>query len=138
MQATTGLAQLHTAHFVVAGIFFVLGEAMHTLVQIDSLVREKNNPETSRIALLKDQWIPLVTRLVWNLAAFALILEGEFVAILKAINIPIPDALTAILDIHVGGAVAWLAGYGFDSILAYVPGLKTYTPPDPNAPATKG
>jgi hypothetical protein len=136
MQATTGLAQLHTTHFVLAGVFFVLGQAMHMLVNIDSTVRDKTNPATSHIELIKQGAIPLVSRLVWNLAVFALILEGEFVAILHAMSIPVPGVLTALLDLHVGAAIAWLAGYSFDSLLAYVPKLKTYTPPDPTAPVS--
>jgi hypothetical protein len=39
-----------------------------------------------------------------------------------------PDSLAGVLDLHVSGAVAFMAGYLFDSALAFIPGLKNSVP----------
>jgi len=49
--------------------------------------------------------------------------------VLTAAKITLPGAVAGILDLHVGGAVAFMAGYLFDSALAYIPVLSSSIPP---------
>ncbi len=119
---------------ILAVLFFLIGSGMHILAQIDAIARAKNNPNNSRLKLLEDRWQTILIREAWAMAFFVLILEGQFVALLTAIKIPIPSMVTALLDLHVGGAIAWMAGYLSDSGLAFIPGLSTSIPPAINAP----
>jgi len=125
---------------IVAAIFFLVGSAMHTLAQIDAIARAKNNPANSRIGILATRWQTIVNRDAWAFAFFVLILQGQFVALLNAVKIPVPSAMAAVLDLHVGGAIAWMAGYLSDSALAFIPGLNTSLPPaiDPGNDSSTG
>lgn len=120
---------MHEFHFISA-LLFVVGLALHTLAQIDAIARAKNNPTNSRVAILKDRWSTILIRSAWCFAIFVLWLQGELVDVLTAVNVTVPDALKGILDLHVGAAIGFMAGYLFDSGLGYIPALKTSLPPD--------
>ncbi|HXP82554.1 MAG TPA: hypothetical protein VN976_21830 [Verrucomicrobiae bacterium] len=117
------------ARIVVSVSLFIVGMALHTLAQIDAIARAKNSPLNSRVAIFLARWQTVVIRSAWSLAFFTLWLQGQLVAVLNAVNVPLPDIARAVLDLHVGGAVAWMAGYLFDSGLSFVPGLKSSVPP---------
>jgi hypothetical protein len=116
------------SHVVFALIFFLIGSALHTLAQIDAIARSKNNPNNSRLGIFLGRWQPILIRTIWTLVIFTLWLQGQLVAVLTAAKIPVPDTLTGILDLHIGGAVAFIAGYFLDSMLAFIPGLKNSVP----------
>lgn len=113
----------------IALIFFYIGMSIHTLAQVDAIARARNNPQTSRLSIIKGAWISIISRGSWATAFFVLILQGELGHVLTALQIPIPDVLSGILGIHIGGALAWCAGYLSDSALAFIPGLKSSIPP---------
>jgi hypothetical protein len=121
-------------HIIIATIWFLVGSAMHTLAQVDAIARAKNNPANSRMGILLSRWQTIVNRDAWALAFFVLILQGQFVALLNAIKVPVPSVLAAVLDLHVGAAISWMAGYLSDSALAFLPGLNTSLPPAIEAP----
>src|SRR5258706_16190783 len=108
---------------IIATIFFLVGSAMHTMAQIDAIARAKNNPANSRVGILGTRWQAIMNRDAWALAFFALILQGQFVALLNAVKIPVPAMVAGLLDLHVGAAISWMAGYVSDSALAFIPGL---------------
>lgn len=110
-------------------VFFVAGLVCHTLAQIDAIARAKNNPQNSRLEILKTRWVTILIRDAWSAALFVLWLQGQLIAVLNSLGVSLPQAATAILDLHVGGAVAWMAGYSFDSLLAFVPSLRSSLPP---------
>jgi hypothetical protein len=116
-------------HTIVALIFFLVGSGMHTLFQVDAIARSKNNPNNSRLAILRDRWPTILNRAAWSMGFFALWLQGQLVALLNAIHIPLPAAALAVLDLHLGAALSWMAGYMSDSALAFIPGLTTSIPP---------
>jgi hypothetical protein len=120
---------MHKAHIALALLFFVVGSGLHTLAQIDAIARAKNNPQNSRLAIFLARWQTIVIRAAWSVALFTLWLQGQLVAVLGAAHVPIPDSMAAILDLHVGGAIAFMAGYLFDSALAFIPGLNNSVPP---------
>lgn len=125
---------------VFALLFFLIGSALHTLAQIDAIARAKNNSHNSRVEILFERWQTILVRTAWSLAIFTLWLQGQLVAVLAATKIPLPDTMTGILDLHVTGAVAFMAGYLFDSALTFIPGLKNSVPPSLDAngmPTTK-
>lgn len=112
---------------------FIVGFALHALAQVDAIARAKNNPANSRTAIIKARAIPILVRGTICVAGFSLWLQGELVTALTAIGVPIPAMVSKILDLHVGAAIAFLAGYAFDSGLAYIPFLKSSVPPSIDA-----
>jgi hypothetical protein len=117
------------AHIALALLFFLIGSALHTLAQIDAIARAKSTTGSSRTAILLGRWQTILIRAAWSIALFTLWLQGQLVAVMTAAHIPVPDSMAAILDLHVGGAVAFMAGYAFDSALAFAPWLKNTIPP---------
>lgn len=114
---------------LLAVIFFVVGSALHTLAQIDAIARAKNNPINSRAEIFLGRWQTILNRGAWSVAFFTLWLQGQLVALLTAAHLTLPSSVTGILDLHIGGAVAFMAGYLSDSALAFIPGLNTSIPP---------
>jgi hypothetical protein len=115
---------------IVAIIFFLLGSICHTLAQVDAAARSR---KSSRLAILQDAVIPIFVRTVFSVAFFALWPEGQLVAALNAINVPIPDWVRAILDLHASAPIAFLVGISFDAALGFIPRLKSVIPADPLA-----
>lgn len=112
---------------ILAVFFFLVGSSLHILAQVDSLARMDKT--TTRMLLLAARWETILIRTCWAFAFFAMWLEGQLIAVLTAASIPIPAAASKILDLHVSGAVAFMAGYLFDSALGYIPFLKSSVPP---------
>lgn len=117
---------------VLAYVFFAIGSALHSLAQIDAIARAK--PGQTRLGILESRWQTILIRAAWSLAFFTLWLRGQLLAVLTAVHVPLPDAAAGVLDLHVSGAVAFMAGYLFDSALAFIPGLKNSVPPALDAP----
>src|ERR1700732_4026396 len=117
-------------------VFFLIGSGLHTLAQVDAIARSKSNQWNSRLAILKQEWITILTRDGWCIALFVLWLQGQLVATLTANKVPLPDMALTILDLHVGSAIAFMAGYSFDSVLSFIPGLKSTLPAAIDVPGT--
>src|SRR5712664_3287698 len=100
---------------VFALIFFVIGSVLHTLAQVDAIARAKNNPMSSRVEIFLSRWATILIRGAWGLAIFVLWLQGQLVGILTSLKIPLPDMVMVILGLHVGSAIAFIAGYNVDS-----------------------
>jgi hypothetical protein len=120
---------MHKGHVFFALLFFLIGCGLHTLAQIDAIARAKNTTCSSRLEILAARWQTILIRTAWSVALFTLWLQGQLVAVMTAVKIPVPDMIAGILDLHVGGAVAFMAGYAFDSALAFAPWLKNTIPP---------
>jgi hypothetical protein len=114
---------------IFATVLFLVGSASHTYWQIDAIARAKNNPNNSRLGILRDRWATIMNRAFWSLAIFALWLQGQLAAVLGAMHISLPAAVTGILGLHISGAITFMAGYMSDSALAFIPGLTTSIPP---------
>ena len=108
--------------------FFIIGLALHALAQVDAIAKAKNNPLNSRWAVFQARWVTLAVRGAICTAIFILWLQGQLAEVLMAVGVPIPDSLAAVLNLHVGGAIGFMAGYAFDSLLGYIPKLKTSIP----------
>jgi len=123
---------------ILAMFFFLIGSGLHTLAQVDAIARAKNNPNNSRVTIFKSRWQTILIRAAWSVAIFVLWLQGQLVAVLAATKISVPDSLAGVLDLHVSGAVAFMAGYLFDSALAFIPGLKNSVPAAIDADSSTG
>jgi hypothetical protein len=116
---------------------FIAGLALHVLAQVDAIARAKNNAASSRIGIIQDRAIPIIVRSAICAAVFILWLQGQLAGTLIATGIAIPDWAGKVLDLHVGGGIAFLAGYCFDSGLAFIPVFKSYVPPPIDQPSDK-
>lgn len=133
----------HHHIYLLALTFFVLGNALHGLAQVNDVAQKTKQ---SRSKVLSDSWVPLLVRGFLCLFLFLGLLEGQIDDILMAAHIPIPMWLQGLLDINVNSAwIAGLAGYGFDSAIGYIPKIqKLGIPPSiedtttPGAPVAKG
>jgi hypothetical protein len=114
---------------ITATVFFLVGSALHTYWQVDAIVRSKNNSASSRLGILRDRAATILSRAAWSLGIFVLWLQGQLAAVLTVLHIPLPDAVTGVLALHIGWPVAFMAGYMSDSALGFIPGLKTSIPP---------
>lgn len=110
-------------------LFFLIGSSLHTLAQVDAIARSKGNPQNSRLDIFATRWQTILIRAAWSIAFFTLWLQGQLAAVLAAAKIPLPAWASGFLDLHVTGAVAFMAGYLFDSALAFIPGLNKSVPP---------
>ena len=115
--------------------FFIIGLALHALAQADGIARSKNNQVTSRWAVFRAYWVTLAVRGAICIAIFILWLQGQLAEVLMALGVPIPDSLAAVMNLHVGGAIGFMAGYAFDSLLGYIPRLNTSVPPAIDVPS---
>lgn len=110
---------------ILAVVFFLVGEALHTLAQVNAIAQARNNPANSMAEVFAARWVNVLVRSAICLAFFILILQGQFVEILKTFRVPLPEIALAVLGLHVGSAVAFLAGFAFDAGLGYIPKLAT-------------
>lgn len=110
-------------------VTFILGLALHALAQIDAIARAKNNPASSRLQIFQDRAVPILIRSVISTFIFILWLQGQLADTVTKMGVTMPDTVGKILDIHVGWAIAFLVGYGFDSALGYIPAFKSSIPP---------
>lgn len=110
---------------IMAVALFLIGEGLHTLAQMNAIANSRSNPANTLLQVFAARWVNILVRAAVCLAFFVLWLQGELAEILKSLKIPLPDVALAVLALHVGSAVAFLAGFAFDSALAYIPGLAT-------------
>lgn len=112
----------HHHIYLLAITFFIVGNALHGLVQVNDVATKTKQ---SRRKVLADSWIPLLVRGFLGLCLFVGLLEGQIDDILIAAHVPIPMWLQGLLDINVNsGWIAGLAGYVFDSALGYIPKIQ--------------
>lgn len=112
---------------------YEIGYALHVLAQVDAIVRAKNNAAVSRLTVLKERWTVFLIRAFISSCLFWIFLDGGLPDLLMAFKMEAPGwllALSAVINSQAGPPVAGLIGYGIDSMLAYVPFLKSYIPSD--------
>lgn len=112
-------------------LLFFVGQVVHVMAQIETVVRTKTNPANSRLQILKDGWFAFVIRAFVCTMLFGVFLSGELPTVLLAFKIESPlwvEALSAVMNSAAGPFIAGAFGYSIDSLLAYIPGLKSYVP----------
>jgi hypothetical protein len=112
-------------------LWFLFGQALHVAAQVDAIARAKNNPIDSRAAILKARATAFIVRIGLSSAVFVLWLQGTLIEVIMATGLTVPDSIEKVLNLHVTGAIAVLAGFAADSVLGYIPFLKSSIPPPP-------
>ena len=121
---------MHPHHYLhlVALVLFLVGDALHVLVQVDDLARKG---KTTRKAIFSERWVSIIVRGSISTAFFLLWLQGQLDDLITATGISIPASIDKILDMQVSGALALLAGFAFDSAIGYIPFLSKIGVPPP-------
>jgi hypothetical protein len=98
-------------------IFWFVGQAFHILAQANALAGSTVEGRVKTIGdVLRTRWIAFSARLFITTCAFLIILSA-------------PSLIPNLPGGVVGAGAAGLLGWGADSILAFIPGLKTSLPP---------
>lgn len=114
-------------------LLYAAGYSLHVLAQVDGIVRAKNNAAVSRLTVLKERWVVFLIRAFVSCCLFWLFLLGGLPNLLGIFKMETPGwllDLSAVMNSQAGPPVAGLIGYGIDSMLAYIPFLKSYIPSD--------
>lgn len=109
-------------------VFFLFGELLHVLAQLDEIARFFKEQPNSRTQIFIERVTPYIVRICVASAIFVLWLQGTLVETLAVAGISLPDAVMKVLNLHVTGAIAVLAGYAADSALGYISFFKTTVP----------
>lgn len=118
------------ANLILIYSMFFLGYVLHMMLQVDAIVRAKNNAAVSRWCVLRENVFVLSARLFISTILFWFIkAHPQFLnTLLGYVGITLsPGVGEAVSDSSWG--VAGMFGYMIDSVLAFVPFLKNYVPP---------
>jgi hypothetical protein len=130
---------MHHHIYLAAMAFFLFGEALHALAQVNDMARKYNK---SMKEVFYYHWVPIVVRGAICLFIFLGLLEGQIGDVVSALHIPLPQWAQGFLGLNVNnGFLAGVCGYTFDSGLSYIPKIqKLGIPPaidsPPESPAT--
>lgn len=114
-------------------LLYELGYSLHVLAQVNAIVVAKNNAAKERFKVLTDRWPVFLIRAFISSCVFWVFLDGGLPDLLTALKTETPgwlSSLSAVMNSQAGPPVAGLIGYGIDSMLAYIPFLKSYIPSD--------
>lgn len=119
---------------VLTWLFCLVGQMIHLAVQIDAIVRAKNNTATSHKSVLRDRAIPIIARLFAATMFFGVFFGGGLPELLKALNMDAPAWTVTIAVLlsntgFVGICLSGLIGLGLDSMIGFFPFFKPYLPP---------
>jgi hypothetical protein len=118
---------VHYHHVSLIWSLYLMGVLCHVALQIDDIARKN---KWARKAVVEALWIRLVYRtfatamifgIIWH---YPLLIPGA----LKAIGHPVSDDEATVLAIPMNNFIAGLYGSGLDSLLGYIPGLKSWLP----------
>lgn len=105
---------------------FVVGYLLHMMLQIDAIVRAKNNAAFSRWTTINQNLFPLLARFFISLLVLVFLRSNPqyLAALLSLIGIPATNVVISTQSALFAGAY----GYCADSILAFIPWLKNQVP----------
>lgn len=118
---------IHFHHLWLIWIIYYWGQLIHAALQVDSQARKA---KIARVEVLKVTWIRLLYRLTFSTAIFLLVWDNPQL-ILKALSFfghPLSGDEAEVLALPINNALALLYGLLTDSLLGYIPILKSQLP----------
>jgi hypothetical protein len=114
---------------IVVYVMFFAGYTLHMMLQVDAIVRAKNNAAYSRTSVLKQNAFVLSARLFISFLVFWFIRNNPqfLTTLLSYIGITLSPGIGDAISASSWG-VAGMFGYIVDSVLAFIPFLKNYVP----------
>jgi hypothetical protein len=118
---------VHYHHAWLIWVLFLAGELFHAALQIDNLSRAG---ATTRLAVLRQVVTPLISRAFVCAMIFGLIWEDpQLIAqIAKLLGHPLGADEAGVFALPMNNMVAGLYGMFLDSLLGYIPILKSQLP----------
>lgn len=119
--------EIHYHHAWLVWVLFFVGEMLHIALQTDDLARKS---KISRAAVLESVGI----RVLWRAFACSMIFgllwyyPGMLSGLLKHVGLPVSDDESAVLAIPMNNFIAGGYGLVLDSLVGYVPFLKSQLP----------
>lgn len=119
--------EIHYHHGWVIWALFFVGQLLHAGLQINSLAASH---KVTKKSVIESIWIPLAFRTFACAMVFLLIWEHPslIAQIASLIGHPISPDEAAVFAIPVNNAIAGLYGLFLDSLLGYIPVLKSQLP----------
>jgi hypothetical protein len=110
-------------------VMFFVGYALHMMLQVDAVVRAKNNAAISRFVVLKQNAVVILSRLFISAIVYWFMRNNpaSLETLLGYIGITVSPAIGGAIGSSSWG-VAGMFGYMVDSILTFIPFLKNYVP----------
>lgn len=119
-----------SSHHYSIVVLFLIGYLLHVGLQVDAIARAKGNLPNARRKIFEQSWIRMAFRLFVSLMIFIYVWH-EPAAIPKLLGyfgISPNETVTAILTVPMSPPVAGLFGCFWDTVLAFIPGLKNAVP----------
>ena len=109
---------------------FFCGYAIHLMLQVDAIVRAKNNTAVSRLTVLLENWPRLAGRLLFSFIVFYEIRQHpQFLAsLLNAMGITLGGTVGDVFSVPLNAPLSAGFGYVVDSMLAFIPLLRNVVP----------
>jgi hypothetical protein len=126
--ATEGVpVSIHYHHAWLIWLLYVVGAALHVTLQVSDIAAKNG---WKRRAVLKAIWPAVAFRAFWSAMIFGLIWYYPLAisGALKAVGINIGQDEAEVLAIPMNNFIAGLYGLMLDSLLGYIPGLKSWLP----------
>lgn len=109
-------------------LVFLVGQAVHLNLQIWAIVTAPNSTAKTWSEVFYARGPAIIARSFLCTMLFWLWLDGQLVAGLDGLGIPLPGWVHVMLALHVSAPIAGLAGFVADSILAFIPWFKSTVP----------
>ena len=118
---------IHYHHAWLIWILYFVGAALHVALQVDDIARKNN---WKRIDVIQAIGTAVAYRAFASAMIFGLIWHYPLLisSALKAVGINIGPDEAEVLAIPMNNFIAGLYGLGLDSVLGYIPGLKSWLP----------
>lgn len=118
---------IHYHHAWLIWLLYLVGVSLHIALQVDDIAR-KNKLERQAVwdaIYIRLLYRTFVTAMIFGILWYypMLISSG-----LKMIGHPLGDDEASVLAIPMNNFIAGLYGVGLDSLLGYIPGLKSWLP----------
>jgi hypothetical protein len=119
---------IHYHHVAWIWILFFFGQFLHIALQVDDLARKSSKPRDEVLGMILIQvcfrtfWCAMIFGLIWQ---YPLIISN----VLKIFGHPIGPDEADVMAIPMNNFIAGIYGLSLDSVLGYIPVLKSQLPP---------
>lgn len=119
--------EIHYHHGWLVWLLYLVGALLHVALQVDDIARKNN---WKRQAVLQAIGIRVAFRTFWTAMAFGLIWHYPMLIsnALKLVGHPLSPDEAEVFAIPMNNFIAGIYGASLDSLLGYIPGLKSWLP----------
>lgn len=121
------IVEVHYHHVWLIWIIFMLGDAIHVLLQIDTIAR---NTKTTKRAVLEDAWVRILYRTAVCLAVFGGIWQypHALTTIASKVGFQVSPDEAEVFALPMNNVLAFGWGLALDVLFGYIPVFKSQLP----------